>query len=82
MTRLEAYGQTDMEVRSYQKLQEAQMASTIMEYLKGIQMAKEAIASGKNGLGNLTIKYEYFTRADDLYTRYDMYSNALWRQYY
>jgi hypothetical protein len=72
----------DIEVRSYQKPQEAQMISTIVECLQGIQTAKEAAAPGKNGSGNLTIKYEYFTRADDVHMRYNIYSNALWRQYY
>jgi hypothetical protein len=33
----------------------------MVKYLQGIQIAKEAIAPGKNGLGNPTIKYEYFT---------------------
>jgi hypothetical protein len=36
----------------------------------------------KNGSGNLTIRYEHFTRADDANTRYAMCSNALWRRYY
>jgi metal-dependent amidase/aminoacylase/carboxypeptidase family protein len=44
MTRLEAYGQMDIEVRSYQKPQEAQMISTVVECLQGIQTAKEAAA--------------------------------------
>jgi hypothetical protein len=44
MTRLEAYRQIDIEVRFYQKPQQAQMTSTIVECLQGIQMAKEAIA--------------------------------------
>jgi hypothetical protein len=82
MTRLEAYRRTDIEVRSYWKPQEAQMTSTVVEYLQGIQMAKEAAAPDKNGSGNLTIRYEHFTRADDANTRYAMYSNALWRRYY
>jgi hypothetical protein len=44
MMRLKAYRQIDIEVRSYQKLQEAQIISTMVECLQGIQMAKEAIA--------------------------------------
>jgi hypothetical protein len=72
----------DIEVRSYQKPQEAQMTSTMVEYLQGRQIAKEGIAPGKNGSGNPTIKYEHFTQADNIHTRYYMCSNALWRQYY
>jgi hypothetical protein len=64
MTELEAYRQIDIEVRSYQKPQEAQMISTMVEYLQGIQMAKEAIVPDKNRLGNPRIRYEHFTRAD------------------
>jgi hypothetical protein len=81
MMRLKAYGWTDIEVRSYQKPQEAQMTSTMVECLQGLQTAKEAAAPDKNGSGNLANRYEHFTRADDAYTRCDMYSNALWRQY-
>jgi hypothetical protein len=44
MTRLKAYRQIDIEIGSYQKPQEAQMTSTMVEHLQGIQMAKEAIA--------------------------------------
>jgi hypothetical protein len=44
MMRLEAHRRTDMEVRSYRKPQEAQMTSTMVECLQGIQMAKEAAA--------------------------------------
>jgi hypothetical protein len=44
MIRLKAYRQMDIEVRSYWKPQEAQMISTIVEYLQGIQTAKEATA--------------------------------------
>jgi hypothetical protein len=44
MMRVKAYGWTDIEVESYQKSQEAQMTSTMVECLQGIQMAKEAIA--------------------------------------
>jgi hypothetical protein len=72
----------DIEVGSYQKPQEAQMISTMVEYLQGIQMAKEAAAPDKNRLGNPKIRYKHFTRADDANTRYTMCSNALWRQYY
>jgi hypothetical protein len=58
------------------------MISTMVEYLQGIQMAKEATAPDKNGLGNLKIRHEYFTRADDANMRCTMCSNALWRRYY
>jgi hypothetical protein len=51
----------DIEVRSYRKPLEAQMISTIVECLQGIQTAKEAIAPGKNRSGNPAIKYEHFT---------------------
>jgi hypothetical protein len=68
-----------MEVRSYQKPQEAQMTSTMVDYLPGIPMAKEATAPDKNGLGNRANKYRHFTRADDANTRYAMCSNTLWR---
>jgi hypothetical protein len=44
MTRLKAYRQIDIEVGSYWKPQEAQMTSTMVECLQGIQMAKEAVA--------------------------------------
>jgi hypothetical protein len=82
MTRLKAYRQMDIEVRSYWKPQEAQMTSTMVEYLQGIQTAKEAAASDKNGSGYWKIRYEHFTRADDANTRYTICSNALWRWYY
>jgi hypothetical protein len=82
MMRLKAYRQTDIEVGSYQKPQEAQMMSTVVGCLQGIQMAKEAIAPDKNGLGNPANNDEHFTRADDTYMIYDMCSNTLWRQYY
>jgi hypothetical protein len=82
MTRLKAHRQIDIEVGSYQKLQEAHMISTMVEYLQGIQMAKEATAPDKKRSGNLANKNKYFTRADDANTRCAMYSNALWRQYY
>jgi hypothetical protein len=69
-------------IRSYQKPQEAQMTSTIVECLQGIQTAKEAAAPDKNRSGNPKIRHGYFTRADDANTRYTMCSNALWRWYY
>jgi hypothetical protein len=72
----------DIEVGSYQKPQEAQMTSTVVECLQGIQTAKEAAAPDKNGSGNLMIRYEHFTRADNANTRYTIYSNTLWRWYY
>jgi hypothetical protein len=53
------------------------MISTMVEYLQGIQMAKEAVAPDKNGSGNLAIKYKYFTRANDAYMRCAMCSNTL-----
>jgi hypothetical protein len=82
MTRLEAYRQIDIEVRSYWKPQEAQMISTMVEYLQGIQMANQATTPDKDRLGNPMIPYEYFTRANDVNTRYTMYLNTIWRQYY
>jgi hypothetical protein len=82
MMRLKSYRQTDIEARSYWKPQEAQMTSTVVEYLQGIQTAKEATAPDKNGLGNPANNDEHFTRADDAYTRCAMCSNALWRRYY
>jgi hypothetical protein len=82
MIRLKAYRQMDIQVGSYWKPQEAQMTSTIVEYLQGIQIAKEATALDKNGSGNLANNDEHFTRADDAYTRCAIYSNALWRWYY
>jgi hypothetical protein len=78
MMRLEAYRRTDIEGRSYRKPQEAQMTSTVVECLQGIQTAKEATASDKNGSGNPMIRYEHSTRADDANTRYTMCSNALY----
>jgi endo-1,4-beta-mannosidase len=77
MMRLKAYRQTDIQVGSYWKLQEAQMISTVVEYLQGIQIAKEAIAPDKNRLGNLANNDEYFTRADNTYIRCNMYSHTL-----
>jgi hypothetical protein len=82
MTRLKAYRQTDIEVGSYRKPQEAQMISTVVECLQGIQTAKEAAAPDEHGSGNPTIRHEHFTRADDANTRCTICSNALWRQYY
>jgi hypothetical protein len=82
MTRLKAYRQTDIEVGSYRKPQEAQMISTMVECLQGIPTAKEAIAPEKNRSGNLANNDEHFTRADDAYTRCAMCSNTLWRRYY
>jgi endo-1,4-beta-mannosidase len=82
MTGLKAYRQTDIDVGSYWKPQEAQIISTMVEYLQGIQIAKEATAPDKNRSGNLMIRYEYFTRAYNTNTRYTMYSNTLWRWYY
>jgi hypothetical protein len=67
----------DIEVRSYRKPQEAQITSTMVECLQGIQMAKEAAAPDENGSGKLMIRQEYFTRADNTNTRYTMYSNTL-----
>jgi hypothetical protein len=72
----------DIEARSYRKPQEAQMTSTVVECLQGIQTAKEAAAPDKNGSGNLGINDEHFTRVDDAYTRCTMCSNTLWRRYY
>jgi hypothetical protein len=81
MSRLKAYRWMDIEAISYRKPQEAQMTSTMVEYLQGIQMAKEAAAPDKNGSGYRANNDEHFTRADDTHTRCDMYSNARWRQY-
>jgi hypothetical protein len=80
--RLKAYRQIDIEVGSYRKPQEAQIISTMVEYLQGIQMAKEAAAPDKNGSENLANNDKYFTRADNANMRYAMCSNALWRRYY
>jgi hypothetical protein len=77
MTRLNAYRWMDIDVGSYRRLHDVQMISTMVEYLQGIQTAKEAAVQGKNGLGNPAIEYEHFTRADDAHTRCDMYSNAI-----
>jgi hypothetical protein len=82
MTILKTYTQMDIDVGSYWRPQEAQMTSTVVECLQGIQTAKEAAVHYKNGSGNPAIKNEHFTRADDAHTRCDICSNALWRQYY
>jgi hypothetical protein len=82
MMRLKAYRQIDIEVGSYWKLEEAWITSTMVECFQGMQTAKEAAAPDENRSGNLMIRYEYFTRADNANTRYTMCSNALWRQYY
>jgi hypothetical protein len=42
MMRLKAYSQMDIDVGSYQRPQKGQMTSTVVEYLQGIQMAKDA----------------------------------------
>jgi hypothetical protein len=39
--------------------------------------SKGSYSPDKNGSGNLKIRHEYFTRADDTNTRYTMCSNAL-----
>jgi hypothetical protein len=67
----------DIDIGSYLRPQEVQIISTMVEYLQGIQIPKEAIVQYKNGLGNPAIEYEHFTRADDIHTRCDIYSNAL-----
>jgi hypothetical protein len=67
----------DIDIGSYRKPQEAQMISTMVECLQGIQTAKEAAAPDKNGSGNLTIRHKHFTRANDANTRYTMCSNTL-----
>jgi hypothetical protein len=61
---------------SYQKPQEAQMTSTVVECLQGIQMAKEATAPDKNGSGNLANNDEYFTRADNAHMKCHMCSKC------
>jgi hypothetical protein len=72
MTRLKAYRWMDIDDQSYRKPQEAQMMSTMVDYLQGIQTAKEASEECKNGSGNSVIVYGHFTRADNAYmkTRY------------
>jgi hypothetical protein len=77
MMRLKAYRQIDIEVGSYWKPQEAQIISTIVEYLQGIWIAKEAAALDKNGLGNLANNDKYSTRANDTNMRYAICSNTL-----
>jgi hypothetical protein len=72
----------DIEAGSYRKPQEAQIISTVVEYLQGIQTAKEAAAPDKNGLRNPVRNDGHFTRADDAYMRCAICSNALWRWYY
>jgi hypothetical protein len=72
----------DIEIGFYRKPQEAWMISTMVEYLQGIQMAKEAAAPDENRSGNLKLRHDHFTRADDINTKCTMCSNALWRQYY
>jgi hypothetical protein len=72
----------DIEIGSYWKPQEAQMTSTMVECLQGIQTAKEAAAPDENGSGNPKIRHEHITRADDANTRCTMCSNVLWRLYY
>jgi hypothetical protein len=53
------------------------MISTMVECLQGIQTAKEAAAPDQNGSANLTIRHEYFNRADDINMRCTMCSNTL-----
>jgi hypothetical protein len=77
MIRLKAYRQIDIGVGSYQKSQQAQMTSTMVECLQGIQMAKEATAPDKNGSGNLANNDKHFTRANNANTRCAIYSNTL-----
>jgi hypothetical protein len=72
----------DIDIGSYQKLQEAQMTSTTVECLQGIHIGKEAAAPDKNRLGNLANNNKHFTRADNTIMRYAMCSNTLWRWYY
>jgi hypothetical protein len=67
----------DIEIESYWKPQEAQMTSTMVECLQGIQMAKEAAATDEDGSGNLKIRHEHFTGADNTNMRYTMCSNTL-----
>jgi hypothetical protein len=54
----------------------------MVEYLQGIQAAKEAAAPDKTGSGNPKIRHKHFTRAENANTRYTLCSNALWRRYY
>jgi hypothetical protein len=58
------------------------MTYTMVEYLQGSQMAKEAIAPDKNRLGNLANNNKHYTRADNKHMKCNMYANAIWRQYY
>jgi hypothetical protein len=55
----------DIGIGSYWKPQEAQMTSTMVEYLQGIQMAKEAAAPDENRSGHQKIRHKHFTRADN-----------------
>jgi hypothetical protein len=82
MTRLEAYRSMEIDIRTYQKPQEAQITSTMLECLQGIQTAKEATAPDKNRSGNVMIRYEHFTRVDNTNMKYTMCSDTLLRQYY
>jgi hypothetical protein len=82
MTRLKAYRWTDIDVASYWRPQEVHITSTMVEYLQGIQIAKEAAVQCKNRSGNPAIEYGHFTRADNVHTKHDIYPNALWRWYY
>jgi hypothetical protein len=59
----------DIDIRSYRRPQKGQMTSTMVEYLQGIQTAKEAADQCKNGSGDPAIVYEHFTRADDAHTK-------------
>jgi hypothetical protein len=77
MMRLKAYIWTDIDIRFYQRPQEVQIISTMVECLQGIQMAKEGTVQCKNGSGDPAIEYEHFTRANDIHMKYDIYSNTL-----
>jgi hypothetical protein len=72
----------DIVIGFYQTPQDAQMISTMVECLQGIQTAKEAAAPDKDGSGNPIIRHKHFTRGDDANMRGTMCSNALWRRYY
>jgi hypothetical protein len=82
MTRLKAYSQMNIDIRSYQRPQKGQMTSTMVECLQGIQMAKEAADKCKDGSGNPAIVYGHVTRADNAHTKHNMCLNALRRGYY
>jgi hypothetical protein len=77
MMRLKAYRWTDIGVGSYWISQEVQIISIVVEYLQGIQIAKVATVQCKNRLGNPAIVYGHFTRADDAYTKHNMYSKTV-----